>query len=91
MAASRKRENMVQHKLSLKSLLEGAPVVLPFELTMSLKPGFGVYSTCDGSGAGVTLTVSRDGRSASSHYPNRYQAWARVQAIQARYMGGVAS
>ena len=84
---------MTEHKLSLESLLEGAPVVLPFELVISLKPGFGEYVTDPGkSGSGVTVSIARTGAPArSEHYPNRYQAWARVQAIQARYMGGVAS
>lgn len=76
---------MNQHKLSLESLLEGAPVVLPYELTMSLKPGFGEYVTDPGkSGSGVTVTIRRGQAKRSEHYPNRYQAWQRAQSLMGR-------
>lgn len=84
---------MVAHKLSFDSMMAGTPVVLPYELTISLVPGFGEYATDPGkSGSGVTVRIGRTGEPArTEHYPNRYQAWARVRAIQARHMGGVAS
>lgn len=75
---------MTQHKLSLESMLDGAPVTLPYELRMTIKPGFGPYATCEGEGSGVTLTVERAGSSRSEHYPNRYQAWQRAQALMGR-------
>jgi DsbC/DsbD-like thiol-disulfide interchange protein len=84
---------MNQHKLSFDAMMAGAPTVLPFELTISLKPGFGEYVTDPGkSGSGVTVSIGRTGEAPrTEHYPNRYQAWSRVQSIQARYMGGVQS
>lgn len=75
---------MTNHKLSLESLLDGAPVVLPFELTFSLRPGYGEYVTCDGSGSGVTLTIRRGSSERSEHYPNRYQAWQRAERLMGR-------
>jgi hypothetical protein len=82
------RDRQKGHEMTtLEAMLDGAPVVLPWELTLTLKPGYGPYCTCDGEGPGVTLTVQRGTEKASHHYPNRYQAWARVSAM----MGRVAS
>lgn len=75
---------MVNHKLSFDSMMAGVPVVLPYELVISLAPGFGPYVTCDGSGAGVTVRVERAGVVRTEHYPNRVQAWQRASALQGR-------
>ena len=75
---------MTEHKIGLATLLEGAPVVLPFELSVSLKPGHGPYATCDGEGPGVTVTIARSGVARTEHFPNRYQAWQRARALMGR-------
>jgi hypothetical protein len=75
---------MKNHKLSFRSLVAGQPVALPFELSISLAPGFGDYATCDGSGAGVTVRIERGGQVRTEHYPNRVQAWQRASALQGR-------
>lgn len=74
----------MQHKLSFDAMMAGQPTVLPFELSISLTPGYGPYATCDGEGSGVTVTIRRGEQVRSEHYPNRYQAWGRVRAVQAR-------